>query len=441
MAKKDTINLTEDVYKENHEFLNDCNVKYIENEYIKLGFNIELGGAITYLAEHGKENMINSHDWGRQIQMSYYSGPSPFSPEGVRKRDCWQTFPWNPIQSGDCFFNTSKVVESRFDKDSAYIKCIPMQWALDNYPGDCFFEVKAKLNGKTVEVVSGIINNREDKNQYTGSTETPALYTNGRYYRGVTYLGDEPFTNAPLTVICDKDKTKRRWAWHTNYPSEYWMALVDDNDYGVGLYCPGTARVAVGFAPDDPNFMGWGTEKDDQTGYIAPFQDLVFDYNIKHEYKYTLILGDLNFIRQTANQLDAKENHKKFVFKDRRYSFFYKDIVDQGYPINGKLSFDFKPNSSILNRNIFIGKSSSKIILDADFVGEIVGKLVCYVYKGLNEFNEAFFENVSINFNLIGAGKRDCFEIDFSTVNEALGGFEIVFENLGHIDLYGIEIK
>jgi hypothetical protein len=26
--------------------------------------------------------MINSYDWGRQIQMSFYSGPVPYVPEG-----------------------------------------------------------------------------------------------------------------------------------------------------------------------------------------------------------------------------------------------------------------------------------------------------------------------------------------------------------------------
>ena len=441
MSNLDPVNLTEELYKQNHEFLNESNVKYIENEYIKLGFNMELGGAITYLAEHGKENMINSHDWGRQIQMSYYSGPRPFSPEGVRKRECWKQFPWNPIQSGDCFFNTSKVVESKFSKNEAYIKCIPMQWALENYPGDCFFEVKAKLDGKTVRVTSGIIANREDKNQYSGTTETPAVYTNGRYYRGITYLGDKPFTNAPLTVIHDKTKIKSKWAWHTNYPSEYWMALVDDNDYGLGVYCPSTARVAVGFSPQNPSFMGFGTEKDDQTGYIAPFEDLVFDHNLKHSYDYTLIVGDLDFIRKTAYELDKNVNHKKFKFLDKRHGFYYKNIIDQGYPINGKLSFDFKPNSAFGTRGVFIESNYSKILLDAEFTGEIKGRLVCNVYKGLNEYFEGEVEPLEVEFDIFSNGERKTHEIDFSSIKEPIAGFEIIFDCAGHINLYELEIK
>jgi hypothetical protein len=45
-------------YEEDYKIL-DEGVVYVENEYIKLGANIELGGAITYLAEHGNKNIIS----------------------------------------------------------------------------------------------------------------------------------------------------------------------------------------------------------------------------------------------------------------------------------------------------------------------------------------------------------------------------------------------
>src|SRR5690606_26408957 len=56
---------------------------YLENEFIKIGANLDLGGAITYLSDPNKEeNLVNNSDWGRQIQMSFYSGPNPFEPNG-----------------------------------------------------------------------------------------------------------------------------------------------------------------------------------------------------------------------------------------------------------------------------------------------------------------------------------------------------------------------
>ena len=51
-------------------FVGDEKVIYIENDSIRLGVNLDLGGAVTYLAEHGRKNLINSFDWGRQVQMS-----------------------------------------------------------------------------------------------------------------------------------------------------------------------------------------------------------------------------------------------------------------------------------------------------------------------------------------------------------------------------------
>ena len=67
------------------------NIIYIHNSKIKLGVNLDLGGAITYLSETSStENMINNYDWGRQIQMSFYSGPKPYIPEsGQQPQKKW----------------------------------------------------------------------------------------------------------------------------------------------------------------------------------------------------------------------------------------------------------------------------------------------------------------------------------------------------------------
>ena len=49
-------------------------MSFIDNGTIKVGVNLALGGAITWVSKSGsRENVVNSHDLGRQIQMSYYS--------------------------------------------------------------------------------------------------------------------------------------------------------------------------------------------------------------------------------------------------------------------------------------------------------------------------------------------------------------------------------
>ncbi|MCE9631157.1 MAG: hypothetical protein K8S94_10655 [Planctomycetia bacterium] len=78
------------------------NISYLDNGQIRLGVNLDLGGAVTFLADsRDGVNRINSWDWGRQVQMSFYSGPVPFQPPGTTLADSWKGLGWNPIQSGD----------------------------------------------------------------------------------------------------------------------------------------------------------------------------------------------------------------------------------------------------------------------------------------------------------------------------------------------------
>ena len=106
-------------------------MSFLDNGKIRLGVNLDIGGAITYLADSTKRvNVINSYDWGRQVQMSFYSGPNPFEPNGKKPSNHWKKLGWNPIQSGDYKGFRSKVIAHTNDKKTIYVKCIPMQWPL-----------------------------------------------------------------------------------------------------------------------------------------------------------------------------------------------------------------------------------------------------------------------------------------------------------------------
>jgi len=62
-------------------------VSYLDNGVIRLGVNLELGGAFTYLStSKSNTNLLNRSDWGRQIQMSHYSGPVPLAPNGKQPK-------------------------------------------------------------------------------------------------------------------------------------------------------------------------------------------------------------------------------------------------------------------------------------------------------------------------------------------------------------------
>src|SRR4051812_2271432 len=128
-------------------------MSYLDNGVIKLGVDLNVGGAVTYLSKSGDDlNVINSWDWGRQVQMSYYAGPVPFTPRGKEPAKEWRGLGWNPIQAGDHFGNASKVVEERNDGKQIFVKCVPMQWPLDDEPGECTFEAWYELDGTAVRV-------------------------------------------------------------------------------------------------------------------------------------------------------------------------------------------------------------------------------------------------------------------------------------------------
>ena len=189
-------------------------MSFLDNGAIRLGINLNLGGSITYLADaNDRINIINNHDWGRQIQMSFYSGPQPFTPGGKQPSKTWAGLGWNPIQSGDYAGNRSRIINHRNDGISIYVKCVPMQWPLDNESGECTFESWIRLEDNVVKVRSCINNHRSDTTQYSGrGQELPAVYTNGPWYRVVQlHRRQALYERQAVAIHEDVDKSSGRW--------------------------------------------------------------------------------------------------------------------------------------------------------------------------------------------------------------------------------------
>ena len=431
-------------HEEDYKIL-DENVVYIENEYIKLGANMALGGAITYLAEHGNKNLINSVDWGRQVQLSFYSGPVPFHPEGTEMGVHWTHTGWNPIQTGDCFFNRSKVLDYKIEGNTMYVKCIPMQWALNNVPGECEFELWYTLDGKTVNATATLNNHRSDTTQYFAcGQELPAVYTNGEFYRIVSYVGEHPGTNGKLTEIVSKNTGTRHWPSEFMIYPENWVALIDDNDYGLGVYSPHTCGAVGGFA-GGVDKMGFGGAKDFQTATVSPTTSVILDHNIKYTFYYSLIVGDVNEIRKTALELDSKVDHRKFSFAEGRENFYCVNTQDKGYGNQDCLDFEFDNDVWFRSPFIFVsGGECTKIVLDACFEGgEIAGNvgLRCYAETTCPDRKGTPCSWEEIPFKLVGDGERKIHEIDISAVNKPFFSASLIFKTKGHAKIYSLEFK
>ena len=416
------------------KYLTDDNLLFIENEYIRLGANLSLGGALTHLSELGEENLINNYDWGRQVQMSFYSYPVPHLPEGVENHPGWDYIGWNPIQSGDCFRNRSDILDYYKKDKEIYIKSVPRHWPLNNCKGECTFEVWYRLDGKTVKVTSRLNNARNDKTLYGArGQELPAVYTNATWYKLVSYVDSHPFTGGAIREICNKENG-RGWPWETFFPTESWAALVDDNGYGLGVYNGQTSRFGGGFYGK----MGIRDEIDQHTGYITPSATEILDHDIVYTYDYALIVGTVDEIRAKVYELDDATRRQRFTFEKDRCHFYYKNITDKGLGNQDCLDFDFKGEGQLCSPAIFVGKDQTKILMDASLSGgEIKCTLTVNTIRDGVDTRGRFPK--TIEFTLLGDGERRLHEIDLAPIDSAFVGATIEFKTEGHAMIYSLE--
>jgi len=270
----------------------ESEMSYIDNRIVKVGVELKKGGAITYIAEYNNQNvnLINSADLGRMIQQSYYSGPWPYG----NPHPSWPDWGWNPIGAGDCYGNPAEVIDHVNDGATLYVKTIPMQWALDDVPGECFFEQWITLDANAVHVRFKLTNDRADTTLYPAChQELPAVYTTDRFYRLFTYTGSHPYTHGALTEIVNNGPP-----WTYFNATEKWTALIDDNDWGLGVYNPNAQQFVAGFH----GTPGSGSPSGSSTGYIAPLRTEVIEYDTVYEYEAWFILGYLDDIRAYVYQ-------------------------------------------------------------------------------------------------------------------------------------------
>ncbi|WP_020468584.1 hypothetical protein [Zavarzinella formosa] len=309
---------------------------FLANDQIKLGVDLNVGGAITYLSVAGRDdNIVNNWDWGRQIQMSHYAGPVPFVVGDKKPADHWKHLGWNPVQAGDDFRNPSKVWDSRNDGKEIYVKCAPMQWPLNNVPADCTFESWISLEGSTAKVRSKITLNREDKTFYPARMqELPAVYVNAPYHRLMTCKGEKPQTNEKLSQITYVPTRDQPWtSW---FAGECWAALVNDDDFGLGVCHPGCHRFSGGFAGKP----GPGGTHDSSTGYLAPNFVEHLDHHGEYEFTYFLIVGKLADIRTEALKRLPKPAIPSWTFTKDRQNWYYLNARDSGWPIQNGLAVE-----------------------------------------------------------------------------------------------------
>jgi len=341
-------------------------MSFLDNGKIRVGVDLKLGGAITWLSRSGGENVVNSHDFGRQVQLSFFSGPVPFGVGDNQPAPHWRHIGWNPIQAGDDFGNTSRVSEHRNDGRSIYLKLVPLQWPLRNVEGECIYESWLELEGNAVRSRARLTNARSDRTQYPArDQELPAAYFNAPFHRLVSYTGERPFTGGKVTELPTKGTIAGMWSGWT--ATERWSAWLNDEGWGIGVWNPGTTAMIGGFSGKP----GAGGALDGPTAYVAPKRREILDADITYEFRHALVLGTVEEIRKFAAEQPGARKLPAWEFRDDRQGWHTVNATDTGWPIRGMLDVRMEKNDpQLLSPPTFWrAEDAPRLVIEAAYEG------------------------------------------------------------------------
>lgn len=289
----------------------------ISNRNIRLRQDLSRGGAICYISKQGNDcNLVNIHDEGRYIQQSYYAG-NPVNRLSEGQSPTWSPWLWNPIQVGDYARNRAEILKHRSKGSSSYVKCVPMQWDMNNKPADATMEQWTRIKGNIIHVKNRISCHHIDPiygESAARDQEIPAVYLISSLKNLHSYFGEKPFTGEPTKQTEVKQiiigDPAHFWG---RYPkvSEQWMAFTDDNGWGVAVYSPSATSFLAGRFESDTN----GYANSAATSYIAPLRSEQLAVETIFEYEYYLIIGSLEQIRECIYKIKSKKGEKCMLKK------------------------------------------------------------------------------------------------------------------------------
>ncbi|MGC9352987.1 MAG: hypothetical protein ACP5D9_04055 [Mariniphaga sp.] len=269
-----------------------------------LKLDLTRGGAISYLSLSGEDrSIVNVFDEGRYIQQSYYAGRS-VDRKAEGQSPNWSPWSWNPIQVGDAFRNRAEILDFQKFKNAMYVKCIPMQWDMNNKPAEAEMEQWTTLKGNVLKVKNRLTCHRTDTIYGEGilnDQELPAVYPISALSNLYSYLGETPFADSTVSQLEVVNLSSGFWGRYDNV-SENWMAFVDDSGWGMAVYNPQCNRFLAGMSGTPE-----GKANEASTSYIAPVKKEMLNKNSVYEYEYYIVVGSLFDIRKKIYELHQEK--------------------------------------------------------------------------------------------------------------------------------------
>lgn len=307
---------------------------FISDSRFKIGIDLNWGGALSVLEDldssveavkkdgriyvdtrasekYGTKavstsvNLINRHDPGRLVQQSYYgaSDIEGYENGAFSTNDKW---PYNPVQGGNKYGDSSKPVDLRVSENSIYVKCRPMDWAMD----------AARISQSYMEAVYTLEDGALKVNcrftDYSGYAETkrgqelPAFYCIEPLNRFVYYGGNAPWSGDTLSAEPDlpfwAGSNKRKFK-----AAENWAAFTgeDENSFGIGVFSPLRNVFVPGVFKRGETVLK-DPSVDDPTSYFAISDSITFRSFSPFEYEYYITTGSADEIRNTFKEIAEK---------------------------------------------------------------------------------------------------------------------------------------
>lgn len=269
---------------------------YLDNGTVRIGVDKSRGAAIGYFARSkDKRNLLNHHDEGRFIQQSYYGDPDG---------SVWSKTPWvyNPVQGGSYKGEDAKTLDFKQSQNEIYAKVEPLHWANAKACPEAIMQEQIILDGAVVKIRMQL--------NYTGPTqnrnahqEMPAMFVDFALPHLMFELDGKLVKHAPKILGEDLQPENIKYSGN-------WLAYVDDNNFGIGIYTPGTQEAVTYRANGNPGPNGSGCS------YVAPVRKFQLTKDLVSEYHFYLTIGTIDEIRERFAKLpkestEAPSSHAK----------------------------------------------------------------------------------------------------------------------------------
>ena len=323
---------------------------YIEGNEVKLGVTLKSGGAVNYLSSINQGvrlsmdgdnvyvgqdnrgmtvreddvNLVNAYDTGRLIQQSFYGTLGDSLAEPKDDYECGtfdhdgdpstpeEPWPYNPVQGGDKYQHFSQLIDVQVEEEKIYVKTRPMDWAKSNSVTPFYMENTYTVeNDPNYGEYVKVVNKSTDFSGYVHETrrdqELPAFYGVTPLHKLVTYRGATPWTGGQLHENDNLDFWSPGTSENRFRASENWIAWVNDENWGVGLYVPDVTNMLVGRNEFSVNAGAIGLTPSEAVPctYTAPLGVFNMPTYDPFTYTYYLRLGNVTLTRDLFSYLHA----------------------------------------------------------------------------------------------------------------------------------------